>query len=268
LLASTRTKGIFQQNFGPLMKKHAVMATLLISILGCFLVAGLGARAQVPGAGGPAGMTAAMSKLFGEIKGFSAKAEAQVLNSSQKELVKMPMDFEFLDGKMRVAIDMAQMKNSTMPPGAAEQLKQMGMSRVTSIIRPDKSLAYVIYPDNKVLTSVPIPKDEDPKIKKTPGEKETIDGHPCIKTKVVITDAKGQSVDATTWNATDLKNFPIQIQAQDKENTTVMRFSNVQLASPSVQDFDPPSGYTQYTNQQEMMQAIISKLQAGQPAQK
>jgi len=250
------------------MKKRSLVSKLQVGILGCFLVAGLQVRAQVPGAAGPTGMTAAMSKIFGDIKGFTAKGEAQVLDGSQKEIVKMPMDFEFLDGKMRVQIDMAQMKNSNMPPGAAEQLKQMGMSRVTSIIRPDKNLAYVIYPDNKVLTSMPIPKDEDAKIKKTPGEKETIAGHPCIKTKVVITDAKGQNVEATTWNATDLKDFPIQIQARDKENTSIIRFSNVQLAKPPAENFEPPSGYTQYNSPQEMMAGMMSKLQPGQPTQK
>ncbi len=232
------------------------------------LAAALSAQAQVPGAGGPAGMTAAMSKLFGNIKNFTARADTQVLDGSQKEMVKMPMDFEFLDGKMRVQVDMGQMKNSNMPPGALDQLKQMGMANVISIIRPDKSLVYVIYPDTKIVMKMPLPKDEEPKLKKTSEGKETIAGHPCEKNKIVLTDAKGQTADATTWNATDLKDFPIQIEAKDKENTSIIRFSNVQLGKADAKDFEPPAGYTQYNSPQEMMQDMMNKLPRQTPGQR
>ncbi|HEY5914512.1 MAG TPA: hypothetical protein VJA21_28310 [Verrucomicrobiae bacterium] len=243
------------------MRTCSLLNKLQINVvLGLFL-SGLAAHAQMPGAGGPAGMTAAMAKLFGDIKGFSAKAETQVLDSSQKEMVKMPMDFAFLDGKMRVQIDMAQMKSSSMPPGAIDQLKKMGMTQVTSVVRPDKKLAYVIYPESKVLMSLPLPKEEEAKVTKTALGKETIDGHPCAKTKVVISDGKGQDVEATTWNASDLKDFPIQIRTQEKENTSIIRFSNVQLTKPDAKDFEPPSGYTQYNSPQELMQGMMSKMQ-------
>ncbi len=238
------------------------MTKLRVGILGLIVASVAVAHAQVPGAGGPAGMTAAMSKLFGDVKNFSAKAEAQVLDGSQKEMVSMPMDFEFLDGKMRVQIDMGKMKNNNMPPGAAEQLKQMGMANVISIVRPDKNLAYVIYPDNKVLMSVPLPQQEgDTKVTKTATGKETVSGHACTKNNVVISDGKGQNVEAVTWNASDLKDFPVQIRTKDKENTSIIRFSNVQLAKANAADFEPPSGYTQYSSPAEMMQAMMSKMQ-------
>ena len=37
---------------------------------------------------------------------------------------------------------------------------------------------------------------------------------------------------ATTWNATDLKDFPIQIEIKENGNTTIMHFMNVNLAKP------------------------------------
>ena len=40
--------------------------------MSAILLVGFGALAQVPGAGGPAGMSAAVSKLFGDIKAFTA----------------------------------------------------------------------------------------------------------------------------------------------------------------------------------------------------
>ncbi|HWH70522.1 MAG TPA: hypothetical protein VNT26_14135, partial [Candidatus Sulfotelmatobacter sp.] len=66
--------------------------------------------------------------------------------------------------------------------------------------------------------------------------------------------------EATTWNATDLKDFPILIQTKEKENTSSIRFKNIQLARPDTKAFDAPSGYTQYNNPQEMMQGMAKKM--------
>lgn len=224
--------------------------------------------AQMPGAGSPAGMSAAMVKLFGDVKAFSAKAEVQVLDGSQKEMARMPMDFALLDGSIRVEMDMTQVKNNTMPPGAAAQLKQMGMAQIISVVRPDKKLIYVIYPEQKILLSMAMPKEEaeaaqkTPKIQKTSLGKETLDGHDCTKFKVLISDEQGNSVQATTWNAADLKDFPLQIQTQEKEATSIVRFKQVQFVKPDLKQFEPPAGYTQYTNQWELQQAVMKKMMA------
>ncbi len=220
----------------------------------------------MPGAGGPPGMSAAMSKIFGDIKAFSAKADVRVLDGSQKEMASMPMDFEYLDGKVRVQLDVGQMKSTTMPPGAADQLKQMGMAEVVSIIRPDKTNAYVIYPQNKTLLKMPLPaedKGQNQKMQKTQLGKETLDGHPCVKNKEVISDGKGQTLEATTWRATDMKDFPIQIQTTENGNTSIVHFAKVQFTKPDAADFEPPAGYTQYNSPQEMMQGMMSKMGQG-----
>src|SRR6266404_3250446 len=86
--------------------------------LAAVLLTGVCAYAQMPGAGGPAGMTTALIKLFGDINAFSAKAEVQVLDESQKEVSIMPMDFSLRDKRIRVDIDQSQTKSRSMPPGA------------------------------------------------------------------------------------------------------------------------------------------------------
>src|SRR5690349_3539287 len=138
--------------------------------------------AQVPGQGGPAGMSTAITKLFGDIKAFTAKAEVQVVDNSQQEVVSMPMDFALLDKNIRVEMDLTQMKNKQMPPGVADSLKQMGMAHVISIISPSKKSAFVVYPDQKSLLVMPLPKEDadsgkTPKLEKTALGKETLDGH-------------------------------------------------------------------------------------------
>ena len=232
--------------------------------LALVLLAGFRGYAQMAGASGPAGMTTALTKLFGDIKAFTAKAEVQVLDDSQKEVSSMAMDFGLLDKRIRVDIDQSQSKSRTMPAGAAETLKQMGMARVVSILRPDKKKAYVFYPDQKAMMTMPLP-DEDPesakapKISKTAVGKETVDGHPCVKNKVVMIFDQGEPLEAITWNATDLKDFPVQIQTKEKENTSFVRFKQVQFNKPDSSLFEPPTGYTQYNDPQDLMQGIMKK---------
>jgi hypothetical protein len=232
----------------------------------------IGASGQIGGPGGPAGMSATITKLFGENRAFTAKAEVQLLDNSQKEIAVMPMDFSLLDKSVRVEMDLGQVKNREMPPGAIDSLKRMGMARVISIINPSRKSVYVLYPDQKVLLNVPLPKEEtnapaSSKLEKKPIGNETVDGHACVKNKVTLTDDAGQPVDVTLWNATDLKDFPIQIQSKEKENTSMMRFKQIQLVRPEPALFEPPADYTQYSSQQELMQAILKKAAPG-PDQK
>ena len=65
------------------------------------------ANAQMPG-GGPPGWNAAMTKLFGDIKAFSAKAEMRALDKAGQPAIQVPMNFALLDNKVRMDIDMTQ----------------------------------------------------------------------------------------------------------------------------------------------------------------
>lgn len=243
--------------------------------LGCYVALASGlwlgqaVQAQMPGGTAPGGMNAALLKLFGDVKAFTAKAEVRVLDSSQQEMVSLPMDFSLLDEKIRVEMDMTQAKGSALPPGTVESLKQMGIAQMVSIVRPDKKLTYVVYPTQKAMLAMPLPKEEvdaagkPPKIEKTLLGKETLDGHACLKNKVVITDDKGKSVEATVWNATDMKDFPIQIQTKEQENTSIIQFKQVKMTPPDEKQFEPPPGCTEYQNQQELMQVLMKRAAEG-----
>jgi len=176
----------------------------------------------------------------------------------------MPMDFSLLDKNIRVEMDLTQAKNREMPPAAMESLKQMGMARVISIVNPSKKLAYVMYPDQKVLLSFGLKNEEtnapaNSNLEKKPLGNETVDGHACVKNKVTLTDDTGKPVDVILWNASDLKDFPVQIQTKEGDNTSMMRFHQVQLTKPDSARFQPPADYTRFDSQQEMMQAILKK---------
>jgi len=210
-----------------------------------------------------------LSKLFGDTTAFSAKAEVQVFDKNQKEKMNAPLDFAMLDNNVRVEMETARIKNKDMPDGAAAMLKQFGLDRVTSIIRPDKKTIYLIIPSQQSLVATPMPQPDvdvfysKPKIEKAELGKETLDGHPCVKNKVVFTGDKGEKHECTVWYATDLKNFPVQILTQEKDDTVILRYRQVQLAKPAAKQFDVPTGYQEYTDVQAMMQGVAMKMMSG-----
>jgi len=50
-------------------------------------------------------------------------------------------------------------------------------------------------------------------------------------------------LEAVVWNATDLKDFPIQIEMKEKDRTVLMHFTNVRFDKPDAKQFDVPAAY-------------------------
>jgi hypothetical protein len=64
-----------------------------------------------------------------------------------------------------------------------------------------------------------------------------------VKNTVVVKDAKGPVLQAVTWNAADLKDFPLQIEMKEKVNTVRMRFTQLRFAKPDPKQFEVPAAY-------------------------
>ena len=214
------------------------------------LLSGSAAVAQMPTTGGaPTAVNAAFVKLFGAAEAFTAKVDTRVLDPYQKETVRLLMDFAACEGKVRIEINVAQMQSKDLPPSTISYLKQAGMDRVISLFRPDKKLTYVLYPGTQSYLSLPLSKAEAEalekglKLTKSALGKETLDGHACVKNKVVVKNDQGPVLQAVTWNATDLKDFPLQIEMKEKQNTVRMHFTQLRFTKPDPQQFNLPAGY-------------------------
>jgi hypothetical protein len=77
---------------------------------------------------------------------------------------------------------------------------------------------------------------------------------------VNIIDAQGKTTEATVWNATDLKNFPVRIDTTDETAKNTMTFTGVKFDKPDAKLFEPPTGYTRYPNMEAMMTEILAKF--------
>lgn len=239
---------------------------LSTAVAGLFGTIVLHAQPAMPS--GP-NFSAAVSKLFGGNQSFSATMELQTTDPQKGDAVTMPGKITFDSGKSRFEMDMTQLKSSRLSPAEAAQMKQMGIETIVTIGRPDKKISYLVYPGLQSYVETPM-QDAEPsampgdfKMQTTELGKETVDGHPCVKNQVVVTDKQSNTNEFITWNATDLKNFPIKFQVVGEGKPATMSFKDVSFVKPDAAQFEPPSGYTKYDSMMGMMQGQIMKQMGG-----
>jgi hypothetical protein len=237
--------------------------SIRLAVLLCSLAIARAAWAQVQMPMQGQGLSAALMMLFGDTKAFSARTEFWVKSGAETTII--PMGFALLDGKMRMEVDMAQVKGKEMSAEALAMFKQMGMDRMVNIIIPEKKIMWIIYPALKAYAEMPALDeavaggDKDLKIELKEINKETIDGRECVKNKFVLIDGKGNKREGLTWNAKDLKNFPIRVEFPDGGATVTMAFKNIKLAAPDRKQFDAPAGYRKHSDIQELMKGALQK---------
>ena len=210
----------------------------------------------------PTGVNAEMLKLFGDTKAFSAKATARLLDKDQKETLSMPITMALRDGKLRSEMNMSEMQGNAIPAEAASMMKQAGMDQMITLVLPDKKATVISYPGLKSYAEMPFTENEktETKVEFTDVGKETVDGHPCLKKKLTTTDSKGRPQEMFVWQATDLKNFPIQMELPQRSNKLIVKFQAPKLETPDAALFDLPAGYTKYDSIQMLMQSALMKM--------
>jgi hypothetical protein len=222
-------------------------------------------NAQVT-AGASPGLNAALVRFFGDITAFTAHLEIRMVDDKGAETLNAPMQFALLDGRMRGEIEIAKLKSNELPALASTAVESVGMDRVVTLVRPDNKESYLYYPSFQACIVAPIAREDLEALKqpatlqKTPLGKETLNGHPCVKNKVIVSGPGGARHEAIVWNATDLKDFPLQIQTQDGADTIILRFQNVKFERPDPKLFNLPEGTVKYRNVTELTQAMVKKL--------
>lgn len=219
-------------------------------------------HAQMPAAG-PGNV--AFLRLFEQHKAFSATADMRITDSN-KETMELTFGLAQAPGKVRFDVDLANTKGPMISPEVVAQMKAVGMDHAISVMRLDKKRLYVIYPGLRSYVDLAMPPDavqsltKDLKLERTVEGKETVGSHPTVKTQITLTDDKGQKERITAWEATDLKNFPVQAQLFEGGQNILVKFRDVKLTTPDAKLFEPPAGYTKYNDMQSLMgQAAAGK---------
>jgi hypothetical protein len=241
-----------------------VRRLLLPSVLAA--AGGCGAlQAQVT-AGASPGLNAALVRLLGDHRAFTARLDLKIVDAQGKVVLSAPMAFSTLNGSMRGDMDVSRLESKDLPALAASAARSVGMNEVITLVRPDKQETYLLYPAFSACIVAPIdPEDVEAlkkpaAIQKTPLQRETLDGHPCVKNRVVVTEPDGRHHEATVWEAEDMNRFPLRIQTVDDTDTITLNFRQVKFQAPRAADFDLPAGTARYADSQELSQAILKKL--------
>jgi len=120
-----------------------------------------------------------------------------------------------------------------------------------NILRPDKKVVWMLMPDRKTYMEMPLDsrkqdilsKMHDPTIK-TDKEflgNETVDNHPTKKYHVTTMRDGKKETSGFIWEASDLNNFPVKYQNEDK--TVTMVWKNIKFDSAPDSLFEIPAGY-------------------------
>jgi hypothetical protein len=233
------------------MRKHIVVVAWVAAALTVVT-----AYAQ-PGTPPRPSFDAAMAKLFGDNNAFSATLEFHVPRPPGADMI-MQGKFAFLDGKSRCEMDMSETQGSQTAPQVTAQMKRLGVARLIMITRGDKKLSYLVYPDSKAYVATATGETggaaAEYKTEATKLGDETIDGHSCIKNKIVVTAPDGSAHESTVWNASDLNQFPIKIETTSGNGMdTVLVFKDVKLGKPDDAQFDVPADFKKYDNVMSLM---------------
>ena len=233
-----------------------LLALLVVGITPAF--------AQLDGPGST-GVSASLIRLFGTNNAFTAQAEVQLLGKDNKEIISTPMTFTLLENKIRIEVDMARMRNKVQPDALA-RMKPLGLDSVVSIIRPEKRTTLIAFPKLRAFVKLEMPSSEAEafltraKIERKNISKEKMEGHPCVKQQVVITDDAGHKSEATVWTATSLRDFPVCVATKERDGTVVMRFRQIQFTRAETNTFEPPAGYIECADMQVLMAGPVTKF--------
>jgi hypothetical protein len=198
-----------------------------------------------------------LGRFLGKDLTFRAVAHT-VIATNGLEIQAMDMDYAMAEGKIRSDFDLTKFHAANFPQQMIEQVKSIGMDRSVYISLPDQNRSYIIYPGKQAYVEQPLARagpaePSAPKIERRELGPDRIDGHPCIKTRVAMIDAAGRRSEALVWEATDLKNFPVQTQITDDGTTITTRFTNINTQKPEAAMFELPADFKRYNSVQEMM---------------
>jgi hypothetical protein len=101
------------------------------------------------------------------------------------------------------------------------------------------------------------------KVEKAKLGRETVNGQVCDKMKVILTADNGEKHEAVVWYAPGLKNFPVQMQMDQRQMTLVMQYRDVRLVRPDPKQFEAPAGFTKHSSNEQLMQSAMIKALGG-----
>ena len=243
-----------------------------LSILTC-TVLNFALVVSVHGQFGGESEIAFLKNILGDDRAFVANVDIQVkewhpiskTNNSSRNIT-LPAKVAYDSGKLYHEIKVSDIRGEIRPTDLIEVMKSSGMDRVVGIKHFDKNFSYMVFPGiqsyylqtNSLADGF---NTNDFKQVTKLGE-EVVNGHPCVKNKIVFTDNEGNKSEVTCWSATDLQDFPVKIETKMRGDEVTVHFNDIKFVKPAASLFEPPRGFARYKSQDEMIQGNMPKIKA------
>ena len=213
--------------------------------------------------GSEMGYNAAMAKLFADIPYFSAEVETTLTNLTDKSRMTIPMRMHKRQDQIRIEVDFAKLKGTGVALQGLTAMQNIGMARMVSLVDPKQKGMTVLFPDLQAHAKVAMAEADLPedgfKVTKKAAGKDTVNGQACVRQQVTLTSTDGKRVDATTWEATALGNFPVRMLFRQKDGSMAMAFRDVVLRAPADSLFSVPAQSKLYDSMSSLMQEAMTR---------
>jgi hypothetical protein len=216
---------------------------------------------------------AALTPLLAEPRPFTARAHWIFFADSPEERTQVPMTLAMSGGQMRWDLNLEESPREQFLPGALPALKQMKMDKISLYLQPNRAVQ-VTFPGAESVVVLPLPKDQRvvekagdqaAQLTQTAVGRETIDGHVCVKFRLLVPAGKTTTAEAYVWRATDLENFPLRLQIRFGTESHVLQFKQPNFAKIEPAQLVPPAKFKRFADLETLMQSnLLRGLGLGQ----
>jgi hypothetical protein len=214
-----------------------------------------------------------VSNLFGPHTAFTALAKVE--NAPLDAPSPLQLSLCRLGDRLWLNIDLRQIPQATGTPIPTGLLSKFGVDRAIAVGRLDGSSVWQIrfpkleaYYEEALLLNDPRLRllARGARIERTVLGKETLDGHPCVKHKLVASLKNEREPLGFVWEAGDMRKFPLRFDLMLEGQMTTIRLHDVKFGRADASYFDLPAGYQRYKDLQQILLVALQNSLLGNPA--
>ena len=72
----------------------------------------------------------------------------------------------------------------------------------------------------------------------------------------MMADDKGHQQEIIVWDATDMKDFPVQLKLNENGQNILVHYRTVHFVKPEAGSFEAPAGFTKYNDLRALMSRV------------
>lgn len=165
------------------------------------------------------GFNAMVTKLLRDVPVFTAAVEATMTNKSDRSRVTMPMKLAKREDRLRMDLDLSAVKGAGMSLQSLNSLRSVGMAKIVNLMRKGTNTMEILFWTPNSIPGWCCRRANSwtgrRALPRSPPDGDLVNGYSCTKQVVTVTSPGAKPSEVLTWEAADLKGFPVRILIQD-----------------------------------------------------